>query len=45
MVWILTRLATLAGSICFMYLGTPILGAYILMSVKSSSYIDPFPII
>ena len=29
-------------SICFMYLGAPILGAYMLMSVISSSCIDPF---
>ena len=32
-------------SICFMYLGAPILGAYMLMSVKSPSCIDPFIII
>ena len=32
-------------SICFMYLGAPILEAYMLMSVTFSSYIDPFIII
>ena len=29
-------------SICFMYLGAPILGPYILVSIKSSSCIYPF---
>ena len=32
-------------SICFMDLGAPILGVYMLMRVKSSSCIDPFIII
>ena len=32
-------------SICFTYLGTPVLGAYMLTSVISFSYIDPFIII
>ena len=29
-------------SICFLYLGAPSLGAYIFMSVKSFSCVDPF---
>ena len=29
-------------NICFIYLGTPVLGAYMLTSLISSSCVDPF---
>ena len=32
-------------SICFIYLGAPVLGVCMLMSIVSSSYIDPFIIV
>ena len=41
---ILSVFPFMSVSICFMYLGAPLLGAYMLMSVKSP-YINPFIII
>ena len=32
----------MSASACFMYLGAPLLGAYMLMNIISSSCIEPF---
>ena len=35
----------MSASICFIYLGAPVLGTYMLTRVIASLYIDPFMII